>query len=153
MVLCSKGTRGVSVAPLTPTATPLPWRQAFGLPGPLSRDFRHIWARAVCTPSRCARKAAWPGALFFALTTLWRSLWAGLSSSPGLPSWHEGQESTCPSRRHSFNPRARKTPQRRERLFTPVSLDNSTDRGAWWAAVCGVTNSHTRLSTYPYHPH
>ena len=29
-------------SPLTPTATSLPWRQAFGFFGPLSRDFRHI---------------------------------------------------------------------------------------------------------------
>ena len=24
-------------------------------------------------------------------------------------------------------------------------LENPRDRGAWWAAVCGVTQSHTRL--------
>ena len=25
-------------------------------------------------------------------------------------------------------------------------LENSTDRGAWWATVCGVTKSQTQLS-------
>ena len=27
-------------------------------------------------------------------------------------------------------------------------LENPTDRGAWWATVCGVTNSRTQLSTH-----
>ena len=27
-------------------------------------------------------------------------------------------------------------------------LENSMDRGAWWAIVCGVTKSQTRLSTH-----
>ena len=29
-------------------------------------------------------------------------------------------------------------------------LQSSMDRGAWWAAVCGVTKSQTPLSNYPY---
>ena len=27
-------------------------------------------------------------------------------------------------------------------------LGNPTDRGAWWATVCGVTKSQTRLSAH-----
>ena len=30
-------------------------------------------------------------------------------------------------------------------------LENPRDRGAWWAAVCGVTQSRTRLSDYHFH--
>ena len=26
-------------------------------------------------------------------------------------------------------------------------LENSTDRGAWWATVCGIAKSRTQLST------
>ena len=29
-------------------------------------------------------------------------------------------------------------------------LENSTDRGAWWATVHGVTKSRTRLSNFTY---
>ena len=30
------------------------------------------------------------------------------------------------------------------------SLENPMDRGAWWAAVHGVTKSWTRLSDFPF---
>ena len=30
-------------------------------------------------------------------------------------------------------------------------LENSTDRGAWWATVHGVSKSQTRLSPWPFH--
>ena len=30
-------------------------------------------------------------------------------------------------------------------------LENSLAREAWWATVCGVAKSQTRLSTYHYH--
>ena len=29
-------------------------------------------------------------------------------------------------------------------------LENSTDRGAWWATVCGVTKGWTRLSDFAF---
>ena len=29
-------------------------------------------------------------------------------------------------------------------------LENSMDRGAWWATVLGVAKSHTRLSTHTH---
>ena len=29
-------------------------------------------------------------------------------------------------------------------------LENPTDRGAWWATVCGVTKSRTRLSDFTF---
>ena len=32
--------------------------------------------------------------------------------------------------------------------FQYSSGDNLTDRGAWWATVCGVAKSQTRLSTH-----
>ena len=30
-------------------------------------------------------------------------------------------------------------------------LENSMDRGVWWATVCGVAESQTRLSDYCYY--
>ena len=38
------------------------------------------------------------------------------------------------------------TPWRRKWQTTPVfCLENPRDGGSWWAAVCGVTQSQTRL--------
>ena len=40
-----------------------------------------------------------------------------------------------------------------ERNGTPLQyscLENPMDRGAWWAAVYGVTKSQTRLSDFPF---
>ena len=41
-------------------------------------------------------------------------------------------------------------------MATPLQyscLENPTDRGAWWAAVHGVTESRTQLSDYQFHFH
>ena len=32
-------------------------------------------------------------------------------------------------------------------------LENPMDRGPWWATVCRVVNSRTRLSDYHFHSH
>ena len=45
-----------------------------------------------------------------------------------------------------------KIPWRREWQPTPVFLlENSMDRGAWWATVHGVTESQIRLSEQHFH--
>ena len=52
----------------------------------------------------------------------------------GFPWWLNSKESSCPCRRHGFNPWLGKIPWRREWQLTPLScLENSRDRGAWWA--------------------
>ena len=34
--------------------------------------------------------------------------------------------------------------------FQDSCLENSVDRGAWWAAIYGVARSRTRLSDFPF---
>ena len=53
-----------------------------------------------------------------------------------------------PMQRSGFNPRVRKIPWRRNWQRTPVSLPGDPmDRGAWWAAVHGVTGVGHDLET------
>ena len=47
-----------------------------------------------------------------------------------------------------FNPWVEKIPWKREWQPIPSCLGNSLDRGAWWATVCGVAKSRTRLSDF-----
>ena len=67
-----------------------------------------------------------------------------------LSRWHNGKESACQCRKHRrcwFNPWVKKIPWRRAWQPTPVTfLENSMDRGAWWAIVQGVTKNQTQLS-------
>ena len=50
-------------------------------------------------------------------------------------------------RRHGFDPWVGKIPWRRKgNPFQYSCLENPMDRGAWWAAVHGVTKSWTQLS-------
>ena len=73
----------------------------------------------------------------------------------GLPWWLSGKESACQCRRCErlgFDPWVRKILWKRKWQPTLVScLENSLDRGAWWATAYGVAKSQTRLSTYHYH--
>ena len=62
-----------------------------------------------------------------------------------------GKESTCQCRRrkgHGFNPWVGKIPWRNGIPLQYSCLENSMDRGAWWAAVLGVTKSRTWLSMH-----
>ena len=67
----------------------------------------------------------------------------------GLPSW-QIYLSACQSRRHKrwgFNLWVRKLPWSRK--WQPIQyycLENSMDRGLWWATVYGVSKSWTGLS-------
>ena len=69
--------------------------------------------------------------------------------SDGLPRWLSGKESACQCRRHrtqEFNPWVGKISG--EGSGNPLQysfLENSMDRGAWQAAVQGVTKSWTQL--------
>ena len=74
----------------------------------------------------------------------------------GLPRQLSDKESTCQCRRRrrlGFNPWVRKIPWSRK--WQPLQyscLENSMDRGAWWATVHGVTKSQRWLSKWaPIH--
>ena len=77
----------------------------------------------------------------------------------GSPCGASGKDSACQCRRHKkrgFNPWVGKIPWRKKMaIHASVScLENSMDRGAWWATVHGVAKSQTRLSTYTHiHTH
>ena len=68
----------------------------------------------------------------------------------GLPRWLSSKESACQCRRHKrhvSDPWVGKIPWRRKHNPLRYScLENSMDRGAWWATVHGVAKSQTRLS-------
>ena len=61
----------------------------------------------------------------------------------GLPKWLSDKESACHCRRHGFDPWIGKVPWRRK--WQPLQyfyLENTMDRGAWWATV---QRGHKRL--------
>ena len=80
---------------------------------------------------------------------LFSIIYTSIGASPGGTS---GKESACQCRRPKrlgFHPRVRKIPWRRK--WQPLQdscLENSIDRGAWWAIVHKVAESQTQLSTY-----
>ena len=68
----------------------------------------------------------------------------------GLPRWCGGKTPDCQCRRCRFNPWVWKIPWRRNWQSTPLFLlENSVDRGAWWATVHGnTTEPHTHTHTH-----
>ena len=63
-----------------------------------------------------------------------------------FPRWLSGKESACQRRRPGCDPWVGKIPWRRPWQPTPVFWPGeSRDRGAWWAAIYGVTQSRTWL--------
>ena len=55
----------------------------------------------------------------------------------GLPRWLSGKESTSQCRRCGFNPRSGRCPEGNGNLLQYTCLENSTDRGVWWATFHG----------------
>ena len=70
----------------------------------------------------------------------------------GIPSWLGGNQSTCKCRSlwsHRLDPWVRRIPWRRKCNPLQYSCQkNPTDRGALWAAVCGVAKSWTQVSKH-----
>ena len=65
------------------------------------------------------------------ITVLWNHM--------GLPRWHSGKEATCQCRRYGFYPWMGRSPGGGKGNPLKYScLENSMDRGAWWATVQGV---------------
>ena len=66
----------------------------------------------------------------------------------GFPVGSMGKESSCNAGgggRHKFDPRVGKIPWRRAWQLQCSCLENSMNRGAWWATVHGVEKSQTHL--------
>jgi len=72
----------------------------------------------------------------------------------GFPGGANGKEPACQCRRlkrHGFDPCLRRCPGVGNGNPLQYScLENSMDRGAWWATVHGVAEGQTRLSTHTY---
>ena len=69
----------------------------------------------------------------------------------GLPKWLSGWRICQQCRRPGCEPWAGKIPWRRKWQLTRIScLENSIDRGAGQAAVCGMAKSRTQLSDSRY---
>ena len=75
-------------------------------------------------------------------------------NSLGFPRWPSGKESACQCKRlkrHRFNPWVRRSPGGGNSNPLQYSwLENSIDKGAWWATVHGVPKSWTWLSTHTH---
>ena len=69
----------------------------------------------------------------------------------GFPGGSEGKTSACNARDPSSIPGSGRSPG--EGNGNPLQyscLENSMDKGAWWATVHGVTKSWTRLSNFTF---
>ena len=67
--------------------------------------------------------------------------------SHGLPRGSDGKKSTCDAGDLGLIPGSERSPGEGNGYPIQYShLENSMERGAWWATVHGVTKSRTRLS-------
>ena len=63
-----------------------------------------------------------------------------------LSSGSDGKESACSAREPGLTPGSGRSPGEGNGYpFQDSCLENSMDRGTWWATVHGVTTSGTRL--------
>ena len=77
-----------------------------------------------------------------------------LLKNRGFPSSSDGKPSACNMGDHGSIPRLGRSPG--EGNSNPLQyscLENSMDRGAWWATVHGVAKSQTQLSDSHTHTH
>ena len=91
---------------------------------------------------------AWRAAVYGVSQSRTRLKWlSSSSSSSGLPRWLSGKASACNAGEVGLIPVSGRSPG--EGNGNPLkysSLENSMDRGAWWATVYGAANSQTQLS-------
>ena len=65
----------------------------------------------------------------------------------GFSGGSDGKESSCNAGDMGSIPELGKSPgEKNGSLLQYSCLENPTDRGAWWAAVHGVTKSRTQLN-------
>ena len=78
----------------------------------------------------------------------WKILSWVLKDKWGFPGGSDGKESACNARDLGSIPGSVRSLGEQNGYPTQCScLENSVDRGALWARVCGVTKSWTRLSS------
>ena len=66
----------------------------------------------------------------------------------GLPWWLSGLEFGCQCSICGFDPWVEKIPfeEGMAAHSSVLALESPMDRGAWWATVCGIAKSQTRLN-------
>ena len=81
-------------------------------------------------------------------------LWAYIMDSfyfSGLSRWHSGKEPICNAgdSRHTglISGSGKSSGGGHGNPLHYSCLENSMDKGAWWATIQGITESHTQLST------
>ena len=75
-------------------------------------------------------------------------IWTGLITLLGFPRWLSSKESTCNAEDYDLIPGSGRSPGGVHGNPLQYScLENSMDRGAWWATVHRVTESYTTEST------
>ena len=63
----------------------------------------------------------------------------------GFPGGSDSKEATCNARDSGWIPGSGRSPGEGNDSLQYSCLENSRDRGAWWATVLGVAKSRTRL--------
>ena len=85
-----------------------------------------------------------------ATVSMWADRFSGEQLALGLPRWHSGKNPPAnagDARDVGSTPGSGRSPGREHGNPLQYScLENSMDRGAWWATVHGVTKSRTWLS-------
>ena len=124
----------------------MPW--GFGSFLFTSVHFSHSVVSDSVIPWSAAHQASLPITSFLLRLRIKKALIGEMS----LPRWHSGRESPCQCRRHErhrFHPWVGKTPRGRQWQPTAVFLPGESrgQRGAWWAAVHGATESRRGWST------
>ena len=67
--------------------------------------------------------------------------------SSGIPQWLSGKESACSTGDLGSIPGSRRSPgSRHGNLLQYSCLENSMDRGVWWATVCRVAKSQSDVT-------
>ena len=104
--------------------------------------FSHFWLNPVAAKSRISK-----GTL--------KNVFSVAKLYYGLPRWCSGKEPTCnagDARDAGLIPGLERSPRGGSgNPFQYSCLENSMDRGAWWATVHGVTKSQRGLSTHVSH--
>ena len=80
------------------------------------------------------------------------SVWKEVGTQRGFPGGSGGKESACNAEDPTSIPESGRSPG--EGNGNPLQyscLENSTDRGTWWASVHSVTKSRTWLKDYQFH--
>ena len=107
-------------------------------------DFRHTPCPDGSSARRPLKILLSLSSLTFQTLTFWQ-----VRLPNRCPRWRSGKESACQCRTHKrcrFDPWVGKIPWRRKWQPTPACLlENSMDRGAWWAMSMEL-QSQTRLS-------